>query len=224
MALGPSAYCSLEDLIDENVLADGLEEDDPAAVRAEGLIRSASRQLDAHCRTWFWPREYSAEAPLEVGGRGGTSLHLSAPPVLVTTVRVVARDIGIATWSTLEAAAYVVETDPENPSIQRVDGYGWPKGPKSVRIVGTLGYLEPDAEDEPATPEAIRRACIRLVALEAGAIGSRHSAGDRLERAGRIKSKSTNGRSVTFADAGGAFYTGDQVVDGIISRYRRAFV
>lgn len=222
MALGADAYCTLADLVAEGVLADEPEGDDEA--RYERLILSASRALDAWCRSWFWAKSYTSGAPLELNGRGGNVVRLPAPPIAVTAVKTVDRSLGTSTWETVDAAYYVVEDDPQNPSIQRFDGAKWPKGPKSIRVVGSLGHLEPDEEGTDATPIAIQRATIRLVALEKGPLGSRHDAQDRLERAGRIKSKSTNGRSVTFADTAMSVYSGDEVVDATIARYRRAFL
>lgn len=224
--LDESAYCTIEEAVAEGALEDP-GEDDALEARAEGLIVSASRYLDAVCRSWFYERTFSAGSPLLLDGRGASTLRLEAPPISVAVAIGSYSGASAPTWTTLSGYAYALGRDRQNPCLERVDGEKWTKGRKNWRVVGTLGDVEADG----STPAQIKRATIRLVSLAGapGELGSDYAAGDLRGRLGGVKSESTNGRAVTYAghgDAGSSSvfaWTGDPIVDGAIAAYRRAF-
>lgn len=227
MALGASDYVTLA-----AVRAEGITSTMVSDERVESIARMSARAVDAFTRCWFYDRTYGGGSELYIDGSGNEVLHLPAPIISIEQIAIDYR--GDRTFEEVQATTYVAYDSPEdvrNPKVVRIDGdpsplklgsydAKWPRGRRNIRLRCHLGWLE-----DAATPIAITRAVIRMIAHEKDLIGSDLAAESRARRKGRVTSMTTHNRSISFADAvmaGGL--TGDEIVDGTLLRYRRAIL
>lgn len=103
----------------------------------------ASRAIDRHCNRWFYVKT-DTRYPVAMGGR---RLNLGADLLAVTTLKMDV-DLDATYENTLATTDYALfpYADNEYPKLQvEIDQrqgnyFYWPRGLKSVQVVGTWGY------------------------------------------------------------------------------------
>lgn len=220
MALDSTHYCTLADLTAEGLTTALFGTD----ARREELVKTASRAVDKFCRHWFHDKTYGSGTELCLDGAGRNVLRLPAPIISVESIE--ADFYGNRTFTAVDSSTWVAyDDDPQDPRLVRISSANdpfdtdpvWPKGVRNIRLQCHLGYLE-----DSATPLAIKRAVMRMVAHERELMSADHAVESRLIRQGQVQSKRTHNRSISFVDALlSGFLTGDPMVDNALTRYRR---
>jgi hypothetical protein len=189
--------------------------------RAMDGIREAHELIDDWCRQTFAP----TRRDLRMDGTKSGTIFLSEAIVGIEAVYTNDSEAALNTafWraSTPTGRGRIARG---NPFVELVDGRErsmfeapaitgstrhFDRGQSNQRVVGMFGAV---ARDQ-TPPEAIRRACVELVALRAGAIADI----GRIERpAGDIISETTDNHTIAYASGGG----GGAFVPGVITDRR----
>jgi len=218
-------YCEIAD-----IRAEGIPDTEYGDSRVEARILDAMRLIDEFCGWWFEARtleDGGVLGPMVCSGRGTKILHLRAPIISVSEVRLVDHTFDPVQTEVVAANSYLVHSsilapdDRWNPKLERLSGYIWPKGSRNVQLDGSFGFQEMDPSDGSlGTPRAIKMACIELT------IGTLADRGDEDEfadmQAGNVESVKRADREETFSPLGtGRSTTGLPSVDRKLLRYRR---
>jgi hypothetical protein len=202
-------YCGPDDL-----RAAGFDEDQFPDERLPALCEQATQYIDMATGRWFEPRE----ATIRIDGNGGRVLPL--PHFLI--------EAGLVKRNGAPAADYVLYNRMEDRGYPKLYAErGWPRGALNVEISGLWGYVDITGDGAYVTPPMIKRAAMKLIALNgAEELGNAEATLSASER-GRVIKETTDGHSyemknaasVASSSGSGVSYTGDLEIDQILDLY-----
>lgn len=202
------AYCTLDDLRAEGW---AVSEDDE--VRAAGLCARVSEYIDLMTGNTFTP----VTKTLMLDGTGLYRLDLPLCLIECTAVTCGGEPVsGIVNYNRR------APDDRMNPRLLRRER-PWSKGAQNVVITGTWGCTDLNAEGEPVTPSAIRRAAVTLALAQRALLADTDAQSEEYQRR-RLRSETTDGHSYTLDCSidkliAAETYTGIPEVDQILTRY-----
>lgn len=198
----------------EKIRAQGFDESTYPNDMVDEAILITDSCIEKVCGQWFESREKT----LYFDGDGTNLLVLDKPLISLSSIAL--RFLGMD-FTPYDSSYFAVYADPDYSRIKALSTFGFgypsafPKGPQSVKLVGTWGYLE-----DGATPLLIQRAALELAPIYLGTLVTGEPQ-ERLKKLVFYEEETDEHRYKIAEKMVNGLLTGIPSVDRVLARYKR---